>query len=91
MKYRRTKKFRECYDELPEEIKEKAKKAFRLFQENPDHPSLRIRKMVGHKDIWEGHVDIHYCFTFHYEKDEKTDEKICVFRVIGTHKIYDNP
>ena len=91
MKYRRTKRFHDCYDELPDAVKEKTKKAFLLFKDNPNHPSLRIKKMEGHKDIWEGHVDIHYCFTLHYEKDEDADETICVFRVIGTHKIYDNP
>lgn len=91
MRYRRTKRFHDCYDELPDEIKKKTKKAFLLFQNNPNHPSLRIKKMEGRKDIWGGHVDIHYCFTFHYERDEDTGENICVFRVIGTHKVYDNP
>lgn len=91
MKYRRTRRFRECYDRLPDEIKEKTKRAFLLFKDNPDYPALRIKKMQGHKDIWEGHVDIHYCFTFHYERDTASGETLCVFRVIGTHQIYDNP
>jgi hypothetical protein len=32
-------------------------------------------------DVWEGRVDIHYRFTFHYEDD------LCVFRNIGPHTI----
>lgn len=95
MKYRATKTFWEAYAQLPSSVKRKARRAFRLFQqgaENPPfHPSLRIRKMQGHSDIWEGHITRQYVFTFHTEENSDTAETVYVFRNIGTHKIYRRP
>ena len=90
-----TASFWQAYADLPADIKERARRAFKLFQEGagnpPFHPSLRIRKMQGHPDIWEGHVTLQYVFTFHIETDLQTSETIYVFRNIGTHEIYRNP
>jgi hypothetical protein len=47
--------------------------------------------MVGHDNIWEGHITMQYVFTFHIETDPETQETIYVFRNIGTHDIYRNP
>lgn len=93
--YRPTEPFWKAYAQLPAEVKEKAREAFRLFREGAEHPpfqpSLRIRKMQGHPDIWEGHVTRQYVFTFHIETDTETGETIYVFRRIGTHDIYRQP
>jgi mRNA-degrading endonuclease RelE of RelBE toxin-antitoxin system len=90
MIYRRTARFKKSFQELPNHIKEKAAKAFFLFQENPRHPGLGIKKMEGHQDVWEGRIDRGYRFTFHYDKDPQTGEGICIFRNIGTHNILDH-
>jgi hypothetical protein len=29
-----------------------ARRAYRLFSENPAHPSLRFKKLNGHADLW---------------------------------------
>jgi hypothetical protein len=95
MKYRALQTFWEAYARLVPDVRDRARRAFRLFQqgaENPPfHPSLRIRKMQGHPDIWEGHITQQYVFTFHTEQDPKTGERIYVFRNIGTHDIYRQP
>lgn len=95
MKFRPTKSFWDAYALLPNAIKDRAREAFRRFQEGastpPFHPSLRIRKMQGHPDIWEGHVTLQYVFTFHIESDPDTAEIIYVFRNIGTHEVYRRP
>jgi mRNA interferase RelE/StbE len=69
MKFQATEPFWKAYAKLPKQVKESARRAFLLFQEGakspPFHPSLRIRKMQGHPDIWEGHVTRDYVFTFH--------------------------
>jgi len=95
MKYRPTEPFWKAYAQLPSAVKKKARQAFQLFQqgaENPPfHPSLRIRKMQGHPDIWEGHITRQYVFTFHIEEDPDTDERIYAFRNIGTHEVYRRP
>ena len=84
MKYRRTEHFKQAFQSLPPVIQEKAAKAFHLFQENPRHPSLVIKKIKGTADIWEGRVDQGYRFTFHYEKMEDGDTLV-VFRNINNH------
>ncbi len=91
MKYRRTATFHEQLEQLPSEVRELVKEKFLLFRDNPKHPSLRIKKMQGHDDIWEGHITRDYVFTFHYENDDETGETIVVFRQIGTHSIYKKP
>jgi mRNA interferase RelE/StbE len=95
MKFQATEPFWKAYAKLPKQVKESARRAFLLFQEGaqspPFHPSLRIRKMQGHPDIWEGHVTRDYVFTFHVDKDPESGEAIFVFRNIGTHEIYRSP
>ncbi|NBD32534.1 MAG: hypothetical protein GVY17_06100 [Cyanobacteria bacterium] len=94
MRYRRTRQFKKCYKNLPQEVKEATRKSFKLFQQKPTppyHPSLRIKPMKGFKGIFEGHVTLDYVFTFHKETDPKSGETIIVFRMIGKHEIYNNP
>jgi mRNA interferase RelE/StbE len=85
MKYRRSDHFKQAYQNLPAAIQDKAKKAFRLFQEDPRHPSLVVKKIKGTADIWEGRVDQQYRFTFQYEKDTDSGERVVVFRNIDNH------
>jgi mRNA-degrading endonuclease RelE of RelBE toxin-antitoxin system len=85
MIYRRTERFKKAYRTLPEPIRQKVAKAFLLFQENPSHPSLGIKKVQGHAGIWEGRIDQQYRFTFHFEKDRATGDTICVFRNVDNH------
>ena len=95
MKFRPVQTFWEAYSALPADVKERAREAFRRFQDGaeqpPFHPSLRIRKMQGQPDIWEGHITLQYVFTFHIEQDPQTGELIYVFRNIGAHDIYRRP
>ena len=90
MKYQRTARFKKAVQELPKPIREKLSKIFTLFQENTQHPSLGVKKMKGHKNIWEGRIDDFYRFTFEYGVDPDTDETICIFRNIGRHDILDH-
>ena len=85
MKYRRLDRFKKAFDALPQAIQEKALKAVALFKDNQRHPSLMIKKMKGVEEVWEGRIDQAYRFTFHYEKDAKTGETICVFRNVDNH------
>ena len=83
MKYRRLASFKKAFKRLPHDIQVKAGKAFLLFKQNQNHPSLHVERMEGVPGVWEGRVDIHYRFTFHYEGDT------VVFRNIGPHGILD--
>lgn len=89
MIYERTRRFDKSLDSLPANIQAKAFKAIRLFVDNPDHPSLQIKKMKKYVGIWEGRVDQFYRFTFEYDQDTNTGETICRFRNVGRHDILD--
>ena len=83
MRYRRLPAFKKAFERLPADIQVKAGKAFLLFKENPQHPSLHVKRVRGLSGVWEGRIDIHYRFTFHYEGDT------AVFRNVGPHDILD--
>ena len=57
MKHHALPEFWECYNTLPEHVRDIADKNFGLLRENPDHPSLRF-KQVG--ALWSARVGIHY-------------------------------
>lgn len=92
MKYRRTQRFYEAFQALPDAEKKTAFKAFQLFQEDMSHPSLHIELIHGTNGTWSGRISRKYRWTFHFETDPETGERICVHRVIGPHEvIYRNP
>src|SRR3972149_1954888 len=66
---------------IPRGIQKQFEKAIRLFEENPRHPSLRVKKMEGTADIWEARVTQSYRFTFNWEGD------VVSLRRMGTHNI----
>jgi mRNA-degrading endonuclease RelE of RelBE toxin-antitoxin system len=84
-KIQTTRPFDEDYNALPESIKDRADKQFVLLLENPHHPSLQIKKIKGHPNIWEGRVTKSYRFTFHISGE------IYLLRRIGTHDILKTP
>jgi len=85
MKIQMTRPFDEDYSALPESIKERADKQFIILVENPHHPSLRLKKIKGHPNIWEGGVTKSYRFTFQISRE------IYLLRRIGTHAILKTP
>jgi mRNA-degrading endonuclease RelE of RelBE toxin-antitoxin system len=85
MKIQTTKPFDRDYDALPELIKDRADKQFALVLENPNHPSLRLKKIKGHLDIWEGRITKSYRFTFQVSKE------VYILRRIGIHAILRTP
>jgi len=90
MRYVRTARFKKALKTLPKTIKAKIPKAFALFQENPQHPSLGVKKIKGRENTWEGRIDDFYRFTFEYQADPNNSESICVFRNIGRHDIIEH-
>lgn len=45
MNSRTSRRFREAFDRLPREIQDRAREAYHLFTQNPQHPGLRFRKL----------------------------------------------
>lgn len=58
MKSLTTPDFWEAYAQLPDKIKEQARKAYQLWQENQFHPSLHFKK-VG-KNLWSARISSGY-------------------------------
>jgi len=79
---RATPRFWAAYRELPSDIRELARKAYRLFRENARHPSLQFKKI--HDDpIYSVRVTLGYRALGLLE-----DEEITWFW-IGPHDAYD--
>lgn len=86
MKIVRTEGFKKDFKHLPKSVQEKFGKKFELFMDNIRHPSLRVKKMQGHKNRWEASIDMFYRFTF------ETHEDFYMLRRIGPHdKVLKNP
>jgi len=79
MKLLFTKLFDRDYEKLPRTIQKQCDKQLLTLLKNPQHPSLRISKIRGFKNIWEGRITKGYRFTFQIFKD------IYLIRRIGKH------
>ncbi len=83
MRSRATPRFWAAYRELPPELRELARKAYRLFRENAHHPSLHFKKIHDRESIYSVRVTLGYRALGLLE-----DEEITWFW-IGTHADYD--
>lgn len=79
--YRFSNRFKKEYAILPMQIQETFDKKFSLFLNNINHPSLRVKKIRGTENRWEGSVTKKYRFTF------QMAEGTVIFRRIGTHDV----
>ena len=79
--YQFTNTFKKEYKALPKEIQNTFDKKLTIFLDNVNHPSLRVKKIQGTKDRWEGSITMKYRFTFEFSEDT------LIFRTIGTHDI----
>lgn len=69
MKLQLTERFAGDYDRLPQHLQLRVDKALELLLDNPRHPSLPIKKIKGHENLWEGRVTLHYRLIFSIEGD----------------------
>lgn len=60
MKSRTTRDFRELYASLPPQVRQQARKAYTLFQDDPEHPSLRFKKVHAKAPIYSARVSGDY-------------------------------
>lgn len=78
-----TPRFRALLAGLPEHVRRQAQEAYRLFAENPWHPSLRFRRVRDHNPTHSARVGAHYRVLGYFEGDT------VVWVWIGTHAEYD--
>jgi len=80
MRHFASRAFWEAYGKLPEQVRELADKNYVLLKDNPQHPSLQLKK-VGH--FWSVRVGLRYR-ALAVEADGDF-----VWFWIGTHSEYD--
>jgi hypothetical protein len=82
MNSRTTRSFREAFRALPEDVRERARRAYRLWREDPDLPGLRFKRVgddvsirIGRDyralGILEGEIVYWYWIGRHDEYDRK--------------------
>ena len=79
--YQFSKRFKKEYNNLPKEIQKAFDEKLALFLKEMSYPSLRVKRIQGTKNRWEGSITMKYRFTFEFLKDG------VFFRTIGTHDI----
>jgi mRNA interferase RelE/StbE len=79
--YEFSSRFRKDYHALPQDIRETFDTKLSLFLNNPRHPSLRVKRLIGTVDRWEGSITMNYRFTFQFAEGR------VLFRRIGAHDI----
>jgi hypothetical protein len=77
--FERTARFKRATKKLTTQDQGRLTKALLLFEANPSHPSLGIKRVQGTKGIWEGRASDAIRFTF-----EKIEGGI-LLRNVGIH------
>jgi hypothetical protein len=47
-----TEDFVACFARLPDAVKAQARKSYRLWRDNPFHPSLHFKRIHAHEDLY---------------------------------------
>jgi hypothetical protein len=76
-----TPEFWQAYRKQPAEVRDLARKTYRLWSEDALHPSLHFKKIRGGK--WSIRIGLHYRAIGRFESDG------FVWAWIGTHGQYD--
>jgi mRNA-degrading endonuclease RelE of RelBE toxin-antitoxin system len=83
LKSKKTKKFKKAFDKLPDSIKVKAFENFRLWKENPYHPSLNFKKITK-DNVYSIRIGISYRALGIYQPN------VLIWFWIGSHEDYNN-
>ncbi len=76
--------FWRAYQNLDARSREAARRAYRLFMQNPGHPSLRFKKLGGYEEVWSVRINERYRAVGERRGDSMT------WVWIGTHNEFDN-
>jgi plasmid maintenance system killer protein len=71
--------FRQDFALLPAAVKRQAREAYCQFIANPNHPSLKFKKLPPHEDIWSIRINNNYRAIGRYRND------VIVWFFIGSH------
>lgn len=83
MKSRVRPSFWRAYASLDPVVRQAARHAYQLFSHNPDHPSLRFKKLGGYEHVWSVRINEQYRALAERQGDTVT------WVWIGTHNEFD--
>jgi len=78
-----TERFRAAFEELPDRVQRSARRAYRIFQRDPRHPSLQFKQVHPTKPIYSARVALAYRALSVMEGED------VVWFWIGSHAEYD--
>jgi len=80
-----TRTFERLFRRLSKQVRDQTYEKLALFQADPAHPSLRVKRIKGTDRIWEMSVTMNYRITFEVEGER------AILRRIGPHDILRTP
>jgi Txe/YoeB family toxin of Txe-Axe toxin-antitoxin module len=83
VKSRTRSSFWRAYENLDPVARHMARRAYKLFERDPGHPSLRFKKLGGYENIWSVRVNEQYRAV----GERKGDTIVWVW--IGSHNDFD--
>jgi len=60
MNSRINERFRKAYRALPKSIRQQARRSYRLFKANPNHPSLHFKRVHTTMPVYSARVNLDY-------------------------------
>lgn len=60
MKSHITAKFRKAFQDLPKNTQKQARRAYRLFMQDPNHPSLQFKPIIPAKGIYSARINLKF-------------------------------
>ena len=78
-----TERFRKALKQLPPHIQRQARRAYRLFRQNPYHPSLHFKQVHPRRPIYSVRISLEYRALGIREDD------VVIWFWIGTHTDYE--
>lgn len=83
MKSHITANFRKTFRALPPSVRQQARDAYKLFRDNPNHPSLRFKRVHPDPPVYSVRINVDYRALGVREKDA------VIWFWIGSHADYD--
>ncbi|MDJ0534051.1 MAG: hypothetical protein QNJ70_16445 [Xenococcaceae cyanobacterium MO_207.B15] len=83
MNSRTTIQFRKNFSNLPKQIQQQTRQAYRLFKQNPQHPSLRFKKVHSELPVYSARI------TKNYHAVGILEDNTIIWFWVGTHGDYD--
>lgn len=75
--------FRRDFASLPSVVQRQARLAYKLFLTDPQHPSLRFKKLAGYDDVWSIRITSDYRAIGRWRGD------VILWFFIGSHADYE--